>query len=105
MSELEKKMDTLTDNVNLLNTQIKKLSEIVERLIRLEEKNATLQKDVNGFGQRLTKYEEDLQKISIKTALNTSKGDIVGRWVERLIWFIVIAALSVFDIFKTRGHM
>ena len=102
--ELYKKIDSLTDNLNLINTQIKKLSEIVERLIRLEEKNATLQKDLNGYGSRLAKYEEDLQKLSIKTALNSSKGDIIGRWVERLIWFIVIAALGVFDIFKLKGH-
>lgn len=105
MNDLTHKVDDLCSDVKQLNGEVRKLSEIIERLIRVEEKNATMQKDLNGYGMRLAKYEEDLQKLSIKTALNSSKGDIIGRWVERLIWFIVIAALGVFDIFKTKGHL
>lgn len=103
--EINKKIDLLSDNVNILNVHIKKLGEIVERLIRLEEKNATLQKDINGYGERLTRFEEEITKISIKIALNTSHGHLIGKWVERLIWFIVITALGVFDIFKSKGHL
>ena len=97
---LTKKVDNLSDTVNVLKNQIVKLSEIIERLIRVEEKNATLQKDVNGFGLRLSRIEEHLQTISIKTALNSTRGDLIGRWLERVLWFFLLAALASFDLFK-----
>lgn len=92
--------DILESKVDDLAQQIAKLSDAVIRLTRIEEKYISMEKDINGFGTRMTKLEETIQKLAIKTELNTSRGDIVTRWVERLIFFIVIGALASFNLFK-----
>lgn len=96
-------MGTLENKVDALSTQVNRLSDAIERLVRIEEKYLTLEKDLNGYGQRLTNIEENIQKLSIKTAINSSKGDIIGRWVERLLWIIIIAALSSLELFKHKA--
>lgn len=92
--------DLLIQKVDNLSDQVKELSEAITRLVRIEEKYISMEKDLNGFGTRMTKVEEIIQKLAIKTELTASRGDIVTRWVERLIFFIVIAALASFNLFK-----
>lgn len=105
MSEdLEQSVNHLTDQVEILVKQISVLSEVVVRLARMEEKAINMEKDVDGYGNRLSRFEDKFTKqmteIRIKTAVQANSGSMISRWVERLIVFIVLAALTSWGIFK-----
>lgn len=91
--ELNKKVDRLI-------VQVDRLEEIVSSLARIEERQMQQKGVVDGFGRRLEGFEQRLRMVELSSALNKSDTNLIGRWVERIIYFIVLAALSAYSWFK-----
>ena len=90
----------LSQKVDNLSEQVKELSDAITRLVRIEEKYIGMERDLNGFGARLSKIEDEINRMSVKLALASSKGDLLGRWVERFLWILIAAAFAVFNPLK-----
>ena len=94
-------MDNLINQkIDSLNEQVRELSDAITRLVRIEEKYIGMERDLNGFGARLSKIEDEINRMSVKLALASSKGDLLGRWVERFLWILIAAAFAVFNPLK-----
>lgn len=101
MSEqLEKSVANLTREVEILAKQVGKMGEVLIQLARIEESAKGIKEDVDGFGKRLSKFEEKLRVVEIKSAVQASTGAITSRVVERIVMFIVLAALASWNLFK-----
>ena len=84
----------LTEKVDNLAEQVTKLSDAITRLVRIEEKYISIEKDINGFGARLAKVEDNQHKLITETALNSAESKRTWHWVERILSWLIIAGLT-----------
>lgn len=94
MAKFMDELNALNIKIDNLSEQMEKLSEAITRLVRIEEKYLGLEKDVNGFGARLTKIEDNQQKLITATALNSAESKRTWHWVERILSWAIIAGLT-----------
>lgn len=100
--DIESNIVRLSGKVDSLQRAVSQLSTVIESLARIEEKIAHQKNDVDGFGHRLEVQERRLREMEIKQALSTSQGGTTSRWVERIVMFIVVAALGALNFFKDK---
>lgn len=100
--DIESKIVSLSGKVDSLQLAVSQLSTVIESLARIEEKILHQKNDVDGFGHRLEVQERRLREMEIKQALSTSQGGTTSRWVERIVMFIVVAALGALNFFKDK---
>lgn len=93
IQRIESKVDAMAD-------QLSRLNDAVIQMTRIEEQNHSIKKDLDGYGMRLTKVEDKINNLQTITAINKSEGNRTERWLERLIWFLVSAALAILYKFK-----
>lgn len=98
--QLEKTVISLTKEVELLAKQVSKMGDVIIQLVRIEEQSRGIKEHVDGFGKRLSKFEDKLRLVEIKSAVQASTGAITSRVVERILMFIVLAALASWNLFK-----
>lgn len=90
--------------VKLLRESVAELSKIVTSLARIEVRAEHLEKSVDGFGARMAKYEDKtnlrIKELEIRAAVQATTGSATSRLVERIVMFIVMAALASYGFFK-----
>lgn len=99
----EQQIKNIENKLDAMTVQLSKLNDAIITMTRIEEHAYSMQKDIDGFGARLSKIEAAQQKLAIQSALNSSKGDLIARWMERIIMYIVLAALASYAFFKSGG--
>jgi len=100
MPEISTLIVSLEGKVDGMQRQIAQLSRVIESLARIEENMANQKDDVDGFGHRLDAHEKRMREMEIRLAVNANQGGTTARWMERIIAFMIIAALGAFNLFK-----
>ncbi len=103
MADIQLQLSDITGKVQEIQRQILQLSKLIESLARIEENLINQKDDVNGFGNRLAEFDGRMRNIEIKLAISASQGTATSRWVERIVMFVVIAALGALNFFKDKS--
>lgn len=104
-------MSTVENQLRTLVDEVKSLAKAINKLAVVDERTIDLKKDFDGLGARVTKMEHTLNdlrvqmektfsELKLKAALNAQTGNMTYRWLERLLAFLVIAALTANQLFK-----
>lgn len=114
MSELERKVEQLVLQQSAMSIQmqeqikhqqetsqqISKLAEAMVSIARMEVSTNNLVDKLNGFGRRVSRNEDELKALALQVALNGQQTGVMGKWVERMVWFVVAAAAASLNLFK-----
>lgn len=92
VQELSRKMDTFSTALHSLTST---LAVYVEKLTNHQ---SDYSEGMKRLGGRIDKHDERLHAAEIASAAEKPKNENTGRWVERILLFIIGAALSALAV-------